>query len=284
MIGPAAAERAARNRPIEEYNLLTDIRMDHPVFQPFNNPHSGSFSSARFFDHARVSAGPGAEIAARFDNGDPALISINFNKGRVLIFASSADDASNDLPLKSVYAPFWQQMLRYLESFREQRHWLDVGDIIYSKRLLVETALRQAKGNSDLSEAIVILDPGKRRLAAAQGSNDIEAEQAGFYEIRAMNLSVPVAVNAAPGESDLTHGNAEEMAAGWMSSKPAVFSQDERPTPEEQDRNQHFWTFLLLGAVLFLIAESLLSNYELRMTNDEWKHTESMQRDVFFNS
>jgi hypothetical protein len=57
------------------------------------------------------------------------------------------------------------------------------------------------------------------------------------------------------------------MAAGWISSKPAAFSQEERMTPEEQDRNQHFWTLLLLGAILFLIAESLLSN--LRFTIDD---------------
>jgi hypothetical protein len=268
-ITDASAARTVKNRPMEDFNLLTDIRIDHPVFQPFSKPHSGTFTSARFFNHARISAGAGAEVAARFDNGDPALISIEVGKGRVMIFASSADDASNDLPLKAVYAPFWQQILRYLESFREQRHWLSVGDIIYSRRLLTETALRQSKANADANEAIVILDPKKRRLAVVPGSNDVATEWAGFYEIRTMNLIAMVAVNTAPGESDLTHGNVEEMTAGWISSKPAVFTQDEQLSPEEHDRRHHLWALLLIGAVLLMISESLLSNYEVRMTNDE---------------
>jgi uncharacterized membrane protein len=267
MIEPTAKEQAAGKRPSEQYSLMTDIRMDHPIFQPFSKPHSGTFSSSRFFYHAAVSVGPGAEVAARFDNGDPAVIAASFEKGRVLIFASSADDASNDFPLKAVYAPFWQQALRYLENFREQRHWREVGDIINSRELLTETALRYSKANPDPNEAVVILDPQKKRLDLLPKSDLAVLEKAGFYEIRTMNLSASAAANVVPKESDLTHGNAEEMTAGWISSKPALFAQEERSTPEQQDRQQHFWTFLLIGALLFLVSESIVSN--LRLTIDD---------------
>ena len=47
--------------PDRRLRLMTDVRMDHPIFQPFSKPHSGTFSSARFFKHARISPGPGAE-------------------------------------------------------------------------------------------------------------------------------------------------------------------------------------------------------------------------------
>ena len=265
--GIAAAGRTGRNRAMEEYRLMTDIRMDHPIFQPFSKPHSGTFSNTRFFSHAKISPGPGVVVVARFDNGDPAIMTIDYEKGRVVIFASSADDTANDLPLKAVYAPFWQQILRYLERFSEQRHWLEAGAIINSRKLLAETTLRQVKGNPDPGEAIVILDPQKKRLEGMPNSYDIVLERTGFYEIRAMNGSAAVAVNTAPRESDLTHGNAEEMAAGWMSSKPAVYAQEERPTAEEQDQRRHFWTYLLIGAAFFLVAESLLSN--LRFTIDD---------------
>jgi hypothetical protein len=271
-------ESRTRNRPAENYVMMTDVRIDHPIFQPFGKPHSGTFSSGRFFSHALLSVGAGAEVPARFDNGDPALVCLPFGKGRVVIFSSSADDSSNDLPLKAVYAPFWQQILRYLEGFREQRHWLDVGDTAAPKTYLSETALRQAKGNPDSSDAIAILDPEKRRLAWTPALEAVVLDRAGFYEIRTLNLSAIVAVNTVPKESDLTHGNAEEMIAGWLSSKPAVSSQEERLTPEEQDMRQRIWIFLLAAAVLFLAAESLLSN--LRLTNenkdDRGSHTESL--------
>jgi hypothetical protein len=268
----AAGIEGQPRRPSEDYILMTDIQMDHPIFRPFGNPHSGSFSSARFFDHARISSGPGAEVPARFDNGDPALVAIKLDQGRVLIFASSAGDESNDLPLKAVYAPFWHQMLRYLENFRERRGWLDIGETLAPKNVLSETALRQSKGNRELNQAVVVLDPAKQRIPIKGNSDQILADKAGFYEIRTMDLNMPVAVNTLARESDLTHGNPEEMTAGWLSGKPdASFVQDNRLTPEEQEKQQRIWAFLLIAVLVLFVSEMILSNYGVRMTNDEVK-------------
>ena len=142
---------------MDDYVLMTDIRMDHPIFQPFSKPHSGTFSSARFYSHSRIFAGPGAEILARFDNGDPALIAIGMEKGRVLVFTSSADDAGNDLPLKAVYAPFWQSMLHYLERFEERRNWLEIGDVLDPGKVLSDTAFRRGEDAPDPDAAIAVL-------------------------------------------------------------------------------------------------------------------------------
>jgi uncharacterized membrane protein len=262
-----AAPRKAGLRSEDDYILMTDVRMDHPIFRPFSEPHSGNFSSARFYRHAKLTIESGAEAPARFENGDPALITMNVGKGRVLIFASSADDESNDLYLKAVYAPLWQQMLRYLENFREKRRWLDVGDTVSPKRLLTEAALLQSKVDFKLNEAVVALDPDKKRLSIAPGSDAVEIEKTGFYEIRATNLNSLIAANIQPRESDLAHGNAEEMTASWRSDKPANFLQDSRIAPEEQDRRQRIWSLLLIAAVLFLLSELFLSN--LRLTKDD---------------
>jgi hypothetical protein len=258
-----ASESLGRRKQPGDYALLTDVRMDHPIFRPFSEPHSGSFSSARFYRFAPLAPGPGAEVIARFDNGDPALVGASVGKGRVLIFASSADDSSNDLPLKAVYAPFWQQILRYLENFQEGRRWVEVGDTVAPRKLLVESALRQGQGGVDLNQAVAVLDPAKERVALPPGSDAIEVQKAGFYDIRTSRLSTFVAVNPVPRESDLTHGNSEEMVAGWTSTDPKTppaVTADERLTPEEQERRQHFWLFILLAALLFLVAEAFLSN------------------------
>jgi hypothetical protein len=260
---------AQRRSALEDYALLTDIKMDFPVFQPFAQPHSGNFSSARFFDHAKLKVDKGAEVPARFDNGDPALVSASVDKGRVLVFASSADDSTNDLPVKAVYAPFWQQMLRYLGNFEEKRHWMQVGDTVSPKNLLVSASLEQAKGGADLNEAIALLDPAKQRVPIPQGADIVALDKAGFYELRTASMNSLIAVNPASRESDLTHGNSEEMTAAWQSpdAKAApVISEDEKLAPEEQERTQRFWRFLLLGALVFLIAEGLLSNRAILKT------------------
>jgi hypothetical protein len=249
-------------RPAEDYALMTDVRTNHPIFRPFSDPHSGTFASARFYKYARLSVTGGAEVLARLDNGTPALVAIGLGKGRVLVFASSADDSSNDLPLKAVYAPFWQRILNYLSDYREERRWVEVGETIAPRKLLVEAALRQGKIGVNLDQAVAVLDPTGKRVPMAQGSDAIAADKAGFYEVRTSGLSTIVPVNPVPRESDLSHGNSEEMLAGWISNDPKappVVTADERLSSEEKERRQQFWRFLLLGALLFLLAEAFLS-------------------------
>jgi hypothetical protein len=247
----------------DNYALLTDLRMDHAIFRPFSEPNSGSFASARFYRHAQIAISGSAQVLARFDNGDPALVSADLDKGRVLVFASSADDAANDLPLKAVFPPFWHQMLRYLEDFRQERPWVDVGDTVAPKKLLLEAAVRQGKGNVNLNQVIVVMDPSKRRVAMASGSDALAVDMAGFYDIHAANLNTSVAVNPALRESDLSHGNAEEMAAGWTSKEGKTATPtlaDERPTAEEQDRRARIWRYIVLAVLALLIVEGLLAN------------------------
>ncbi len=260
---PVRAEQVAPGGREEEYVLLTDLRMDHPIFRPFSEPRSGSFAAARFYRHARLALSEGAEILARFDNGDPALVLVSAGKGHALVFSSSADDLTNDLPLKAVYAPFWQQILRYLDNVTEESHSVEVGATVSPRKYLLESALRQARGSVDPDETIVVLDPSKQRVPVAQGVDSVILDKAGFYEVRGTRQSASIAVNPVPRESDLTHGNAEEMAAGWVSqdsgSAPASAA-DERPTPEEQDKRQRFWRYLLFAAIVLFIGEGLLAN------------------------
>jgi hypothetical protein len=238
------------------------MRTDHPVFRPFSEPHSGSFATAKFFRHAKLEPSGNSEVLARFDNGDPVLVSVNIDKGRVLVFTSSADDTSNDLPLKAVYAPLWQQMLRYVENYQEGRRWLQVGDTMAPRKLLVEAALKQGKGNIDLNQPLVVVDPSRERLPVSQRTETVGVDAAGFYEIRTMSVAAQVAVNTVPRESDLAHGNSEEMVAGWMPTDRNALpvAQDERLSAEQQDQRQRLWLLPLLAALILLVSESILSN------------------------
>ncbi len=261
-VDPAAGDAAARNaRRGEDYSLLTNLSMDHPVFRPFSEPHSGNFSSARFFRHATISTS--AEVLARFDNGDPALVSIARDKGRILIFASSADDSANNLPLKPVYAPFWIQMLHYLDNVGEERRYSLVGETISPRKMLLEAGLRAGHQVNEFNQAFVALDPLRNRVTLSPGSDVLQVDHAGFYEIRSPGLSVPVAVNPLPRESDLTPGDAEEMLAAWISKNDRiapVTADEEKVSPEEQDRRQHIWRYLLLSGLLFFLGEFFLSS------------------------
>jgi hypothetical protein len=263
---PAGGAARGNLRPGEDYVLLTDVRLDHAIFRPFAEPNSGSFSSARFYKHAPLVVKGGAQVLARFDNGDPALIEARVGKGKVLVFASSADDAANDLPLKAVYAPFWQQVFRHLDNVKEGRNAFEIGVAISPKEHLAEEGVRLGKTGLDLTQPIVVMDPSRQRVEASS-SESVVLDRAGFYEIRTSSLSRPVAVNTLPRESDLAHGNSEEMIAGWAAAAPGTptaMPEDERMSPEEQDSRQRLWKYLLLAALLVMLAEAVFANQPLK--------------------
>ena len=249
-------------RSTDNYVLMTNISAAHPIFRPFSDPHSGTFVNARFYTYARLTVATGAEVLARFDNGTPALVAAERGKGRALVFASSADDSGNDLPLKAVYAPFWQQILRYLSHYREERRWVEVGETIAPRKLLEEAALRQGKTVTISDQAVALLDPAGDRVQMNPGSEVFTLDKAGFYQVRMSGLNVMIPVNPTPRESNLSHGDSEEMVSGWVSREPASVSQTAekvRLEPAEQERMQQFWRFLLLAALLFLLTEAFLS-------------------------
>ena len=140
---------------------------------------------------------------------------------------------------------------------------MDVGDTIAPRKLLVEAAVSQGKRDVNLNQAIVVMDPDKHRVDVAPGSDALAVDRAGFYEIRTADLHAGVAANPSLRESDLNHGNAEEMAAGWVSidSKAQTYiPNDEGPTAEEQDRRARLWRYLLFVVLALLIVEGLLAN------------------------
>jgi hypothetical protein len=228
---------------------------------PFSEPHSGSFSNARFFRHAKLSPGRESEVLARFDNGDPAVISVPHGRGRVIVLAFSADDSGNDLPLKSVYAPFWQQLLQTIQSGQRERHYYEVGQTIEPKAYLASVAALRGIQGPAAGDNVVVLDPQKARVALAPGADAAELGSAGFFDLRTARFNAAVAVNPVPRESDLARGNAEEMVASWMSGRSAAPSQsvEEPVSPDELDRRQGIWKILLAAAILMLLAEGLLA-------------------------
>jgi hypothetical protein len=98
-----------------------------------------------------------------------------------------------------------------------------------------------------------------------EGSDVVELSEKGFYELRGdanQNLSV-VAVNVDPVEADLTPIDAKEIvaaatggSAGGDGSQPNGVPL----TPEAREKNQRLWWYLLIGGILLLGVDTLVSN------------------------
>ncbi len=110
---------AAVDRSADWGATLAYLDYGHPVFELFRGPHSGDFSSARFFRYRKLEAKDG--VLSRYDDGAVALAGNAVGKGRVLVWTSSLDTAWNDLALQPVFLPFLHQLVRHTASHAESK-------------------------------------------------------------------------------------------------------------------------------------------------------------------
>jgi hypothetical protein len=101
----------------------TDPR--HPVFRPFGSL-SANLGQVRFARAWRV-APDGWEVAARFTDGNPALVERREGTGRVVLFASDFDRQWNDFPLHPAFVPFIIETVRYVSASRDYARDYIVG-------------------------------------------------------------------------------------------------------------------------------------------------------------
>jgi hypothetical protein len=231
---------------------LAYVDYGHPVFELFRGPHSGDFSSARFFRYRPLAAKDG--VLARFDDGAPALAARTAGKGRVLVWTSSADTSWNDLALQPVFLPFLHRLVRHAASHVESPAWYTVGEALDLSR---EPLLKKG-------EAAALAPSGERSRLAA-GSQGLELTAPGFYEVRPAGGGAAVrvaAVNLDRAESDLAAMDPEELAASVQRGGGEAASAAAEPalTTEEHESRQALWQYLLLAALALLAAETVLSN------------------------
>ena len=101
----------------------TDPR--HPVFRPFASL-SANLGQVRFVRAWRVTP-DGWDIAARFTDGNPALVERREGNGRVVLFASDLDRQWNDFPLHPAFVPFIIETVRYVSPAHDRGRDYVVG-------------------------------------------------------------------------------------------------------------------------------------------------------------
>jgi Mg-chelatase subunit ChlD len=230
------------------------LEYSHPVFEPFRAPRSGNFSTVPVYQYRKVTPAKDAQVLAKFDGTAPAVLERRVGNGRVLLWASALDKSWSELPQRGVYVPFIHQALRHLASYTEPRPWLNVGQVLDAS----VAALR-----NDAAQRIVLTPSGKRVPLEDEGSEVMELTEQGFYELRARDKeTIVVAANVDSAEGDLSPMDPKEIAVAAVGGgDPAGGKGSGTPlTPEAQERSQRLWWYLLLGGLLLLGADTLMSN------------------------
>ncbi len=228
----------------------------HPVFEVFKAPRSGDFSAARVMRYRSLQTTPDARVLARYDDGGVAVAERRVGTGRVILLTTTLDDSWNDLELKPVYLPLVHQLARYISQYEQSTSWATVGQVVDVATLLKSKADR-----------VVVTPGGERRPMYANEPSILELVEHGAYEIRstAMPSARPdrIAVNLDPAESDLASIDTGELVAAATGRASQATASAEGPTtltPEDAEKRQNLWWYLLMGGLALLVAELIVAN------------------------
>ncbi|HSQ31196.1 MAG TPA: BatA domain-containing protein [Gemmatimonadaceae bacterium] len=254
---------------------LSSVDYSHPIFELFNAPRSGDFSTARFFRYRALTPQPGASIPAKFDDGSPALAERTVGAGKVVVWAASLDKNWTNLPLQPVFLPFVHQLGKHVGRYADPRASYAAGEVLDLSRHGELTAPFIAGRASDTTTQLVLQAPsGARERVTATGPNHlITLREQGFYELRGRDTPVgsgrPIAVNVDPTESDLSHLDPQDvvLAVTAPTGEHQLSSDVSTATPQDQERRQHVWWYLLLLALFLMAVETAFSNRLSRATS-----------------
>lgn len=256
---------AAKDAPGGRFETLGVIDFSHEALELFKTPKSGDFSGVRFFRFRPIEPAPGDAVLARFADGTVAIAERKVAGGRVMAMGTTLDGDWNDLVLKPVFVPLLHQLTRYLGQVETQPEWQTAGQVV---DVTQRVAALTAGGTDERVTSAVVLSPSGRRTTVGEGgaSASVELQEQGFYEIRpqggaASGRPFTLAVNLDAGESDLASMDAQEFTAGATGRASLVANAAPADVkPEETERRQSVWWFLLLVGFVALVAESVMAN------------------------
>jgi len=241
----------------------------HPVFEVFAAPRSGDLTGARMFRYRQCAPAQDATVIARFDDGTAALVERRVDAGTVLTWTSSLDSYWNDLALRPVFLPFVHQAMKHLGRYAEGKAWRTVGETVDAAELtkIRDSGLGIGDSGSPtvaLQRPTVLAPSGKTVEFSDPARNTFALEEPGFYEVRRgaekAGEGAALAVNVSAQESDLTPFDPAELKAAVTPGAGSASTAAAQPlTPEDFERRQSVWWYLLAAGVVLLAIEALVA-------------------------
>lgn len=187
-------------------------------------------------------------VLITLEGGDPLLLERHVGSGRMLLLTTGLENNWSDLPVHSVFVTFMAETARYLanEDVLERQHL--AGDSIL---------LKQAGGASGQ-----VIDPAGRNVLTLEDTHktqNVELNQAGFYEVYTPGRQQLIAVNPDPRES-VTDTIDAAMMARWRDTGKPRAAGESMPAKGVEPVTRELWHGLLLLLVLIVLAESILGN------------------------
>ncbi|HEV2688915.1 MAG TPA: hypothetical protein VGV35_10180, partial [Bryobacteraceae bacterium] len=241
------------SRDGDRFQTVASADAEHPSLRRANK-----LDGVQFYQVIRVDPAQ-SRVIARLTNQAPVLLEKQVGEGRVVVFTSTFDNISNDLPLHASFVPFVEETARYLGGQQERSTNVAVDSYI---------ELRSAK---EQGASVDVVEPdGKHPLSLKEASSaqTYRVEREGFYEIRRANgRQEMVAVHADRRESDLTQVPQETLDL-WHNTGKGPDTSASESDPSRPARPWSLWRYALLLVLIVAIIESLLASRYLSVEKE----------------
>ena len=234
----------------KDYALLAQIDFQHPFFAAFADPRFSDFTKIHWWKHRRVDVSglAGAQVVARFDDGDPAVVQVPLGKGSVVVLASSWRPLDSQLALSSKFVPLLHALLEQSSSLPAQKAQYFIGE---------EVPLPGGP------QPLKIRKPDGTEVAAPAGTKFAGTDQLGIYSITpGIQRFV---VNLAPEESRMTALTPERLTSLGVPLRtghetPAeLIRREGQVQATEIENQQKLWRWLLVAALGLLLLETFFA-------------------------
>jgi hypothetical protein len=241
------------SRDGDRFQIVASADAEHPSLRRANK-----LDGVQFYQVIRVDPGQ-SRVIARLTNQVPLILEKQVGEGRVLVFTSTFDKISNDLPLHASFVPFVEETARYLGGQQDQSTNVAVDSYI---------ELRSAKEHS---ASVEVVDPDGQHplsLKEATTATSFQVSREGYYEIHRTNGRQEfVAVHADRRESDLTPVPQETLDL-WRNTGRGTETSGPGGTSENQARPWSLWRYALLLVLITAIIESVIASRYLSVEKE----------------
>ena len=271
---------------------LQDKNFDHPIATLWNDPASGSPGGASFYrvmplESAETrdasstqpktqhnSTGPGEpRVVLRFNDRSPAVMERSFGQGRVVMFASTADTAWNDLAVKpAVYVPLLYRTLGAIVGRQDESMNLLAGEklVLHPPADLLgrDAVVTEPRGSRDGDDPATKPQQHTLRVEQVDREPTLQfdgTDTAGAYALRLGDLPpVAFAVQQDPIESDPAPADADQLkllASVADVIEPNGAAQPLKTMIEQKRIGTEIWQPLAYAVLALAACEMLMAHW-----------------------
>ncbi|MEZ6059329.1 MAG: BatA domain-containing protein [Planctomycetaceae bacterium] len=275
---------------VPDYAMFGQVDFESPLFAAFSDAKFSDFSSIRFWRYRRLrlpvdERQPGAwNVVAKFDSGDPAIVSTVSGGGRVILLASGWQPEDSQWALSTRFPPLISSVLAMSDPGRSDELARTVGDTVHPADLVASNmwTMRlpggETVGPEDLTSGEDASSLSDNPAAPSTKAGAFELAEPGRYVITGMHPdtgeSTAVTVLAAldPSESrtealpsgqlqvlGVTSDNLESDVAPDQTTGDNI--SPGQLSVSELERRQKWWRWFLLAGLGCLMLESILAAF-----------------------